>query len=70
MPIVGGLALLALLGTSKDADVAGHLCGFVFGVLAGAAAALLPPLRNRAAQACLAIVTACIPVVAWLAAFR
>jgi len=70
MPIVGGVALLALLGTSKDADVAGHLCGFVFGVFAGAAASILPPLRSRAVQAGLAIVTACIPVVAWLAAFR
>ena len=70
MPVVGGLALLALLGTSKRADVAGHLCGFVAGVLAGAAASLLPPLRNRVAQGCLAVVTASIPVVAWLAAFR
>jgi rhomboid protease GluP len=70
MPVIGGLALLALLGTSKRADVAGHLCGFVSGVLAGAAVSLLPPLRNRAAQACLAVVTLCVPVVAWLAAFR
>lgn len=70
MPVIGGLALLALLGTSKRADVAGHLCGFVSGVLAGAAVSLLPPLRNRAAQACLAVVTGCVPVVAWLAAFR
>ena len=70
MPVIGGLALLALLGTSKRADVAGHLCGFVSGVLAGAVVSLLPPLRNRAAQAWLAVVTACVPVVAWLAAFR
>ena len=70
IPVLGGLALLALLGTSKRADVAGHLCGFVFGVLAGGAVSFLPALRNRAAQAWLAIVTACIPVVAWLAAFR
>jgi membrane associated rhomboid family serine protease len=70
MPVIGGLALLALLGTSKRADVAGHLCGFVSGVLAGAAVSLLPPLRNRAAQAGLAVVTGCVPVVAWLAAFR
>lgn len=70
MPVIGGVALLGLLGTSKSADVAGHLCGFVSGVLAGAVVALLPPLRNRAAQAGLAIVTACIPVLAWLAAFR
>jgi hypothetical protein len=39
-------------------------------VLAGAAVSLLPPLRNRPAQAWLAVVTGCVPVVAWLAAFR
>ena len=70
IPVLGGLALLALLGTSKRADVAGHLCGFVFGVLAGAAVSLLPPLQNRAGQACLAVVAGCVPVAAWLAAFR
>jgi membrane associated rhomboid family serine protease len=70
MPVIGGLALLALLGTSKRADIAGHLCGFVSGVLAGAAISLLPPLRNRVAQACLAVAAACVPVAAWLAAFR
>ena len=70
MPVVGGLALLALLGTSKRADVAGHLCGFLSGVLAGAAVARLPPLRSRAAQACLAVVAASVAVAAWVAAFR
>jgi membrane associated rhomboid family serine protease len=66
----GGLALLAFLGTSKRADLAGHLCGFVCGVLLGAAVSLLPPLRNRAAQAVLAVAAGSIPLVAWLAAFR
>ena len=70
MPLVGGLALLALLGTSQSADVAGHLCGFIAGVLAGAAVSLLPPLQNRAAQASLAVAAGCVPVAAWLAAFR
>jgi len=70
MPVIGGLALLALLGTSKRADVAGHLCGFVSGVLAGAAVSLLPPLRNRAAQASLAVAAACVPLIAWIVAFR
>ena len=70
MPLVGGLALLAYLGTSKRADVAGHLCGFVSGVLVGAAVSPLPPLRSRVAQTCLAIVAASVPVFAWLAAFR
>jgi len=65
----GGLALLAFLGTSKRADLAGHLCGFVCGVLLSAAVSLLPPLRNRAAQAVLAVAAGSVPVVAWLAAF-
>ena len=70
MPVIGGLALLALLGTSKRADVAGHVCGFVSGLLAGVAVSRLPPLRNRAAQALLAIAAGLVPVAAWLAAFR
>ena len=70
MPVVGGLALLGLLGTSKRADLAGHLCGFVSGLLAGAAVSRVPALQNRAAQACLAVLAACVPVAAWLAAFR
>jgi len=70
MPVFGGLALLAFLGTSKRADVAGHLCGFASGVLIGAVVALLPPLRNRVAQACLAVAALCVPVTAWLAALR
>ncbi len=70
IPLGGGLALLAFLGTSKRADLTGHLCGFLCGVLAGATVSLLPPLRNRAAQALLAVATGCVPVAAWLAAFR
>ena len=70
LPLGGGLALLAFLGTSKRADVAGHLCGFVCGVLAGKAVSLLPALPNRAAQGCLAVVAGLAPVVAWLVAFR
>ena len=70
IPLSGGLALLGFLGTSKRADLTGHLCGFVCGVLAGAAVSRLPPLRNRAAQALLAVAAGWVPVAAWLAAFR
>ncbi len=70
MPLAGGLALLAFLGTSKRADLAGHLCGFLSGVLAGAAVSLLPPLRSRATQAFLAVTAGSVPVAAWVAAFR
>src|SRR5438034_425376 len=47
VPLGAGLALLAFLGTSKRADLAGHLCGFVAGLLLGAVASRLPPLRSR-----------------------
>src|ERR1700737_1302233 len=68
LPLGGGLALLAFLGTSKRADLAGHLCGFVCGLLLGAAPSLLPPPQDRAAQAVLAVAAGSVPVVGWLAA--
>ena len=64
------LSLLAFLGTSKRADLAGHLCGFAAGVVLGATVSRLPALRSPAAQGALAVVAAAIPAVAWLAAFR
>jgi rhomboid protease GluP len=70
IPLGAGLALLAFLGTSKRADLAGHLLGFAAGVVLGAALSLLPPVRRRAWQAALAAGTVATPVAAWLAAFR
>jgi len=70
VPLGAGLALLAFLGTSKRADLAGHLCGFAAGVLLGAGVSLLPPLRGRLAQGALASIAAAAPMAAWLAAFR
>jgi len=70
IPLGAGLALLAFLGTSKRADLAGHLCGFAAGVVLGALAGRLPPLRNRAAQGALALAVAAVPVAAWLVALR
>jgi rhomboid protease GluP len=64
-----GLALLAFLGTSARADLAGHLCGFVSGVLLGLAASRLPRVRPAAAQAALGLAAALAPVLAWLRAF-
>src|ERR1700682_1674803 len=55
VPLGAGLALLAFLGTSKRADLAGHLCGFVAGVVLGAVGSLLPPLRSPVAQAALGV---------------
>src|ERR1700730_12321254 len=70
IPLGAGLALLAFLGTSKRADLAGHLCGFLAGLLLGTVASRLPPLRNRAAQIALSLAAALVPVVAWVAAFH
>jgi membrane associated rhomboid family serine protease len=70
VPLGAGLALLAFLGTSKRADLAGHLCGFASGAILGACVSLLPPLRSRAAQAALAIASASVPVIAWSVALR
>jgi len=70
VPLGAGLALLAFLGTSKRADLAGHLCGFGAGAALGAVASLLPPLRSRLAQAALALAVCAAPVAAWIAAFR
>jgi rhomboid protease GluP len=70
LPVGAGLALLAFLGTSKRADLAGHLCGFVLGVLLGAGASLLRPVRSTAAQLALAALAALAPVAAWVVALR
>src|SRR5204862_2223924 len=51
VPLGAGMALLAFLGTSGRSGLAGHLCGFAAGVVLGAGASGLPPLRSRAAQA-------------------
>ena len=64
-----GVALLGFLGTSGRADLAGHLCGFVAGVLLGLAASRLPRVRPAAAQAALGLAAALVPVLAWLRAF-
>lgn len=68
IPLGAGLALLGFLGSSKRADLAGHLCGFAAGVAIGFVVARLPRLRSRTAQSALACAAACIPVVAWLRA--
>jgi membrane associated rhomboid family serine protease len=69
IPLGAGLALLGYLGTSRRADLAGHLCGFAAGVLCGLAASRLPRLRSGAGQAALGLLAALVPVAAWLRAF-
>jgi len=71
VPLAAGLALLAMLGTGENADVAAHLFGFVAGVPLGATAAvaLRRPLR-QAVQWPLALTAAIIIVGSWLMALR
>ncbi|MCA1825410.1 MAG: rhomboid family intramembrane serine protease [Myxococcales bacterium] len=68
IPLGAGVALLGFLGSSKRADLAGHLCGFAAGVAIGFAVSRLPRLRSKAAQSALACAAACTPVIAWLRA--
>ena len=70
IPLGAGLALLAFLGTSKRADLAGHLCGFAAGVVLGASISLLPRVRSIPAQAALAVATLACVAAAWLKAFQ
>ena len=69
VPLGAGVALLGFLGSSKRADLAGHLGGFALGLLLGFLVSRLPRLRSRAAQAALAAAAALVPPVAWLLAF-
>ena len=68
IPLGAGVALLGFLGSSKRADLAGHLCGFAAGLLLGLLLARLPRLRSRAAQAALAVAAALVPAIAWTVA--
>ena len=70
IPLGAGLALLGFLGSSKRADLAGHLGGFVAGLLVGFVCSRLPRLRSLAAQGLLALLAGGVPVAAWLRAFR
>lgn len=55
VPLAAGLALLGFLGTGERADLLAHFFGFVAGVVAGAAVAPVPVLRERPAQWILAL---------------
>jgi rhomboid protease GluP len=70
LQLAGAVALLGFLGTGKRADLAGHLCGFAFGLLFGYLASLLTPLRSRLAQAALGLAAFAAPLAAWMRAFR
>src|SRR5262245_54961671 len=70
VPVAGAIALLALLGTDKQADLGAHVCGLAVGVALGAATGLSlrrPP--GTAVQTGLALGTLAALVGAWAVAF-
>ena len=69
LPIAGGIALLAMLGTGRGSDFTAHAMGLVAGAALGsvAARALASPLPS-AAQAALASAALATIAVAWAAA--
>jgi membrane associated rhomboid family serine protease len=71
LPLAGGLALLALLGTGERADLGAHLLGLLVGSGLGIVTALglrRPP--GRVAQATFAIAAGAVFAACWLAALR
>lgn len=67
-PVVGGLALLGMLGSSAESDLWAHLLGLVVGAIVGLV--VLLPRRGRAplgrrAQIALGLLSAAIVGVAW-----
>lgn len=69
VPVAAGLALLAMLGTGRNADIAAHFFGFAAGIPLGVAAALVTRRPARAAvQWPLALTGAATVVGAWMLA--
>jgi rhomboid protease GluP len=70
LQLAGAVALLGFLGTGKRADLAGHLCGFAFGVVFGFLASHLPVVRSRLLQFSLGLAAFALPAFAWLRVLR
>src|SRR5881628_2127899 len=71
LPVAGSLALLAMLGSDREADIVAHLFGLLVGGPLGVAAALLvarPP--GRPAQWVLAVGALAAVAGSWLVALR
>jgi len=71
LPVAGSLALLAMLGSDREADIVAHLFGLLVGGMLGVAAALLvvrPP--GRPAQWVLAFGALAAVAGSWLVALR
>jgi rhomboid protease GluP len=65
--LAAAVALLGFLGTGKRADLCGHLCGFLFGLVLGW---LSRPVRRAAVQAGCCMAALVIPILCWLRALR
>jgi membrane associated rhomboid family serine protease len=70
LPLAAGLALLAMLGSSPDADVAAHFFGFAAGAGAGLALGVRPvALPGTPGQSLLSLAAAVAIVACWGLAF-
>lgn len=72
LPMASGLALLGMMGTGPQSDLAGHLFGFIAGALLVLPFSLpaRPPVFSRTAQWMLSGIAILLPLVAWLAVYH
>lgn len=72
LPMASGLALLGMMGTGPQSDLAGHAFGFVAGAVIVLPFSLpgRPPSLPRAVQWALTLLALLLPLVAWLLAWR
>lgn len=70
LPLAGGLALLAFLGSDKHSDLTAHLFGFAAGIGLGLVYALYlkQPLKKKHQICCMAITIGTL-ILSWAAAF-
>jgi membrane associated rhomboid family serine protease len=70
LPLVGGLALLGMLGSGEHSDLMAHLFGFLSGIIAGSMYCVFikRPVSGKY-QTCLIIFVFCITIASWMRAF-
>jgi hypothetical protein len=64
------LALLGMLGSSRESDVVAHLFGWLAGATFGLLAGRFAPIRSPIVQAVTGALTAATLVAAWVLALR
>ncbi len=72
LPMASGLALLGMMGTGPQSDLAGHAFGFVAGAVLVLPFSLPahPPTLSRTAQWVLTLLALLLPLATWLLAWR